>query len=385
MKKILWFLVFILFFGIVAAGAAEELVAKYHGNISIGGWVDGDELLGENGGFGLRVRSSGTGLYAVGKWGAGVIGSGESSGIEGYCTYLGSAVSGHNLHTKSKGYLGGVGIGVFGTGETYGVFGGSADGDGVYGKAFTSHKAGVRGIGGWGYGVYGEIDSSRGTAAVVGHDTASGDLFPEYAGVGVYGQGKSIGVFGRGKTEGVLGKSVDGTGVVGQSDNWNGIYGSTSNPNHAGVWGTNTTGIGVYGESTATSDTGHPGVKGYSKLGFGILGVSETPYIAGVFGLNNTLGGIGVEGNNTSLSGDGIGAKGYSTTGIGVSGQSESGLSGKFFGGKGVSIDKALRLVPRNDYPEDPEEGTLIVYKYNTTKQLRIFLNDQWRTLIEVQ
>ncbi len=103
------------------------------------------------------------------------------------------------------------------------------------------------------------------------------------------------------------------TGLYGESANF-AVYGlNEGGPNGAGYGGyfESTTGIGVFGSSTAVPSTTNPyvpGVYGYSERGAGVYGTSEGFLGYGVFG---------------ELSGNGVGVRGQAATGYGVLGVSD--------------------------------------------------------------
>jgi hypothetical protein len=101
-----------------------------------------------------------------------------------------------------------------------------------------------------------------------------------------------------------------------------GVYGQTSDPGGNAVFGLDnatTGGIGVIGESNATSGTSY-GVYALtaSTSGVGVLGISSATSgsTAGVFGANASSSGSGVIGNATSKTGQvqGVGGSAVSTT-----------------------------------------------------------------------
>ncbi|HTP11571.1 MAG TPA: hypothetical protein VMP08_25130, partial [Anaerolineae bacterium] len=149
--------------------------------------------------------SGGTGLF-----GQATAASGNTAGVFG----LANSPTGAGLWGRDN-----LGIGVFGE---------SAQGEGVRG---TSHNANHAGVVGWNdggnFGVYGFSTLQSG---VVGESTS---------GTGVYGH------------------STTGYGVVGFSADQTAVWGQTSTA--IGVYGTSTTYVGVWGEST-----GFEGVRGVS-------------------------------------------------------------------------------------------------------------------------
>lgn len=176
-----------------------------------------------------------------------------------------------------------------------------------------------------GYAVYGGSTSDTGYA-VHGENTGFGP--------GVRGDGKGTGV--RGRATGTGSKGVHGDNV-GQGY---GVFGETGSPTHAGVYGINSKGFGVWGQSFST-----PG-------GYGVVGDGTGSEYAGVLGRNKgSSDGIGVQGEGT------VGVAGVtdtgkhavlgqhygldSSSGNGVRGESARGYGGHFQGGKAQ-----LRLEP---------------------------------------
>ena len=133
-----------------------------------------------------------------------------------------------------------VPIGVSGTGSSYGVYGVSSSGYGVYGTG----SLGVYGVGG-SYGTYGYSSSGYGATGVsssgrgVYGTSGSGygvygiggpyGVFGNGSSYGVWGQSSYLGVYGNGTTYGVYGSSYSGEGVRGLSTYLTGVYGYSSN------------------------------------------------------------------------------------------------------------------------------------------------------------
>jgi hypothetical protein len=120
----------------------------------------------------------------------------------------------------------------------------------------------------------------------------------------------------------VWGESTGGLGVRGYTENLYAVYGSDGGTTQAQGYGgyfETTTGVGVYGYSSAESTAANalaPGVYGRSANGVGVYGVGESGR-SGVLG--ESVGGSGVHG--------------WSTSGNGVSGFSENDYAGYFSGG----------------------------------------------------
>jgi hypothetical protein len=138
--------------------------------------------------------------YTIGS-GSGVYGRTDGGGNAGYFEITNSGSSSHAVYASTDG-------------SGNGVYGESADGDGVYGFSNATSQAGVYGI----------------------NDNPQGD--------GVAGSSAS----GRG----VRGSSYTGTAVYAISGYGDGVYGQSSGEDKAGVFGYNNTagGYGIYGWST---------------------------------------------------------------------------------------------------------------------------------------
>jgi hypothetical protein len=115
--------------------------------------------------------------------------------------------------------------------------------------------------------------------------------------------------------------------------------------NNAGAMGAgyggyfvSSTGVGVFGRSTATATTQNvftPGVHGSSQFGVGVLGTSDSAFGAGVFG--NVATGTGVIGQS---SGDGLVGTGaaHGVRGISTSPAQGSGYGGHFTSSTGIGV-----------------------------------------------
>jgi hypothetical protein len=230
-----------------------------------------------------------------------------------------------------------------------GVFGESAQGEGVRG---TSHNANHAGVVGWNdggnFGVYGFSTLQSG---VVGESTS---------GTGVYGH------------------STTGYGVVGFSADQTAVWGQTSTA--IGVYGTSTTYVGVWGEST-----GFEGVRGVSHNAIhgGVVGVNDASG-TGIYGTTNAAhtftngaivgqstgdGGIGVIGQ-ADVGAGAYGVYGVSAGGYGVVGKSTTGYAGYFIGKVGITgADLAERFAAVDDNPIEP--GTVVVVDENQAGKIR--------------
>jgi hypothetical protein len=139
--------------------------------------------------------------------------------------YVDSAASGFGV-TATTSY-----IGVYGGGDSYGIYGYSGGGYGVVG---SSGYIGIYGSGG-SYGVYGA--SSSGYGMYANSSSSYGIYASSSTSFGVYGSSGYLGVYGTGTNYGVYGYSANGEGVYGQS-NYTAVY---------ALGGT----YGVYGQGTS--------------------------------------------------------------------------------------------------------------------------------------
>jgi hypothetical protein len=154
-------------------------------------------------------------------------------------------------------------------------------------------------------------------------------------------------------------ESTEGIGLHGAGRVY-GLYGTNTGAAQGSGYGgyfESTTGIGVYGQSTAQSSGNNlyaPGVQGHSTYGVGVYGTSDSAFSVGVFGRVAT--GYGVHGISDGIGTGGVGqaygvygasaaptqGSGYggyfvSNTGIGVHGESTAQLSGNNLYAPGVS------------------------------------------------
>lgn len=256
----------------------------------ISGTLPGPALIVTNtsgiGVYGAGNTSNGSGVYGVGN--VGVEGYSSSNiGVYGASSYIGvfgTTTNGTGVRGTSTG-----GYGVFGIStNNSAIYGTSTNSTGVRGEAVSQHGglftnssttgfAALQGIasGTPGYGIYGEGNSV-------------GIWGSTFNGTGV--RGATTGGYG------VHGYSVgNGTGVRGESSGGSGVYGLSTNDNGYGVFGENTTltGYGVLGVNNANS-TFARGVVGSSQNGQGVRGASTNGF--GVYGMAPTNG-VGVRGD----------------------------------------------------------------------------------------
>lgn len=122
-------------------------------------------------------------------------------------------------------------------------------------------------------GVYGESANYEGVRGVA-HNKEHGAVVGIHdGGIAVYGESATfVGVFGKGKGNGagVVGHSVGNAGVWGKSDGAFGVFGESAN-NYA-IKGVSTNSVGVYGESTNSA-----GLYGFSAQYDGVIGRTTNP------------------------------------------------------------------------------------------------------------
>ena len=173
--------------------------------------------------------------------GIGVMGTAKATNGTGVYGFAGSVV---------PSTLAPAGSGVYGSGPSYGVVGRSANGVGVHGQSTSggSTQPGVVGSSSGGSGVYGTSGSNAGVFA----DSVTG--------IAMYAQsGQSYGVLARGGSTqaSVYGdaSASQGPGVLGVAASNNaGVFGVSAG--NIGVYGTTTTGTGVFGHSSGTGAAG---------------------------------------------------------------------------------------------------------------------------------
>jgi hypothetical protein len=197
---------------------------------------------------------------------------------------------------------------------------------------------------------------------VSGEDTSNG-LGPTFGvygsslgGNGVYGTGPT-GVYGTGKTYGVFGLAD----TVNDGANY-GVYGKTIGTSGYGVFGT--VGFddidGVHGESSS-QNSGVAGLNFNSTSGYGVYGQAQSPGGIGVAGIDaDGTSGYGVYGQAASPGGIGGGFYNYST-GDALFAYNQSGGFAAFFDGD-VDVDGNLSKAGGSfkiDHPLDPADKYL--------------------------
>ena len=148
------------------------------------------------------------------------------------------------------------GVGVFGSGQNFGVFGKGVPNGGIAG-VFGQHNRG-------GVGIIGA--AMRGGTGIVGTSVSSlGNPLTLLNAAG----GSGTGVFGKsGSGLGVHGVSESNTAVFGKSGSGFGVHGDSES--NTAVFGKSGSGIGAHGDSD-----GSTGVLGTSESGFGVHGRSD--------------------------------------------------------------------------------------------------------------
>lgn len=205
----------------------------------------------------------------------------------------------------------------------------SADGWGVYA---VGTRRGVYGYSPYGVGVMGySLYGPRGGIGVSGSGLT-----------GVYGTGTDTGVSGNG-IRGVYGKGIFG------------VRGDSTTSDGYGVYGSNTSGIGVFGVySVSVGGEANAGVVGSSIAGSGVLGYSSKPTAPAIQGIH-TGDGPAIYGSSGGAypaieglridDGDAIG--GFAASGTGVLGSSDTGVgivarstSGNIFEGHSLPANR---------------------------------------------
>lgn len=261
-------------------------------------------------------------------------------GTTGFYTNASKLVYGVNVHGNECGVYGQcvrggsgsrapdvTGVGVYGFGESFGVFGN-----------------GTRGIA----GVFGQ--HNRGRVGVLGAAMRGGT---GVAGVSMRTVGNPLGTFGEripdkanGSGIGVFGSSGSGAGVRGTSTDGSG--GEFVSSTKSGVFGVSHSGIGVEGRSQEVA-----GVYGTSVSGSGGEFISDTK--SGVFGESDSH----------------FGVEGRSQAGIGVRGVSREDRGAVFESGKNVAQIRLVPQVQRTRFPKLPKAGKvgdLILIRYRTAR-----------------
>lgn len=285
----------------------------------------------------LKVTDAGPGVSPSGYAIKGITSYGSDSAVFGYGTAQldGTGIDGVTGYVESSQSVGVVGWSAStasGANTSYGVYGYSGTGNGVYGQSNSASVAsiyGVNNVGGtamYGFSAgQGVLGVSTATNGVVGITQTAGQSLPQAGVLGVdnsndettsgnYGVagmslnlGGGVGVYGSGRTGAVFTSTFDGpygTGVF--ANGFNGMYGSGSDA-----------GMGVIGE---TANGGGIGVFGLA------VGTTVGDSVGGVF---ESLG-----------SADALDADGSGNDGARLA--IASGEAGAFFGGSGNAAHPAL-------------------------------------------
>ncbi|HET9493721.1 MAG TPA: hypothetical protein VFR15_05780 [Chloroflexia bacterium] len=275
--------------------------------------------------------------------------------------YASSLVPGSTLTNNSSSNL----ITVNNTGTGAGMYGESAGGVGMrgvgnnqHGGLFTNNStigyAALQGIanGTPGYGIYGEGNSIGVWGSTLNGTGVRGATTDGY---GVHGYSIDGGTGVRGESvsfRGVHGRSAPaGTGVYGESPEGYGVSGTSTT--NLGVLGVSGSSYGVYG--TSTSGVGVFGQTGSSTGLSGVLGISP----ANSYGVRGQ-GGTGVAG--FTVVNDGVGVRGESPGGYGIYGWSSNGWAGWFAGNVNVTggCCEAAEGTFKIDHPLDPQNKYLV-------------------------
>ncbi len=247
---------------------------RLNGNVGIGTASPTAKLHVEN--------STGTGVYSYSSSGIGVWGEGITWGLYGTSTsntgVVGSSSSGYGVSGSGD-------YGVYGGGVSYGIYGTSSSGTGVYGSGNTY---GVYGSSSGGnnpkYGVFGYASAGNGYGA----QGARGEAYTT-------GGGNALGGYFYGSASGALSIGVYGDvgssgtyGVYGTGGNY-GVYGEAYSNGGAGVYASSSSGPGVValGGTNGVEATGV--TRGVYAIGgsYGVVGGASANGGAGVYGSNS--------------------------------------------------------------------------------------------------
>ncbi len=340
---------------------------------------------------GTATQHNTLGIYGLntGSQGVGMMGEATSQdgrGVVGTASFTGST---------------NTGIGVQGSGDT-----------GVYGSGLS---VGVRGGSAMGYGVIG-------LTGFVGSTSIPPPVFNGVAtSAGVYGASTgttpAVGVWGRGALTfpGVFGTNDIGTalygisGIPGGTTGTYGVYGVSNGINSngvfsaAGVFGSSITTTAVAGVSASPNDPAVYGVNtnsgagtwGQSKNGYGVYGYTERAEAAGVYGTNAAGGAavIGIGNSTQSPSGyfrndngflNAVGLQGQCNAGLGVVGYGRVGVYGAPLGNGGyagyfqgdVQVTGTLSAATKHfkiDHPLDPAHKYLVHASVESSEQLNTY------------
>jgi Chaperone of endosialidase len=244
-------------------GTRSQNEIGVYGQATNGGGVWGADTADGVGVLGSAQFNSGVGIGV-----AGVTFNDWVQPASGTYGVYGASIYGTGVYGQSSGNAEATG-GVVGINESS-----SSGGNGVYGQATAGY-----GVSGYdttdGFGVYGSSVSGTGVYGLASGSTVSGvEGYNSSTGNGVYGVATGgYGVSGRDTTTGygVYGSSSSGTGVYGTSTSNNGMEGVTASSSASGVWGNNTNSGGGYGVAGTTTGSGF-GIYGSNTSGSGWAG-----------------------------------------------------------------------------------------------------------------
>lgn len=321
--------------------------------------------------------------YALGlRPGAQVIGSVVDASLLVQNTAAGGFGYGVFVQTDStsSGATGVMGYAAATSGVTYGVYGrsNSPNGTGVYGihQASSGSAPGIHGV------TWSTSDDAVAILGEVPFSSLPGATSIAVRGLNKGTGGTGIGVWGShdGGGWGVYGTTVSGVGVYGQST-------ATSGTTY-GVVGesTSTSGSGVRGVATAASGITN-GVVGesLSSSGRGVYGVayatSGTTY--GVWGASTSPSGTGVYGQSTATSGATYGVRGKSSSSNGYGGYFENTSDGiaLYAEGNGNGRNKAALRVNNTN----TSQGMAAYFTNNSGFHTAHFYNAQSGNVLYLQ
>ncbi|MEP7264497.1 MAG: tail fiber domain-containing protein [Bacteroidota bacterium] len=260
----------------VPAGTTSR-VARWNGTAYVAGKIyDNNTNVGIgaiNTGFAFNVNTpagksginvTNGGITCANTIGNGMTCSGISYGVDATATDGNTAVRG----TCTDGYgIAGFGfVGTYGSGSSYGAYGYSTGGYGVYGSGSTGvYGSGATGIYGSGtsYGVYGAATNN-----------------------GVYGSGVN-GIYGTGTSYGVLGQSTSNVGVGGTSSSYRGVEGISVN--FQGGYFSSSANNGLWARTFSTAAGVYAGVFEGSVYTFGTYSASDGNLKKNIRDVDNAL------------------------------------------------------------------------------------------------
>jgi hypothetical protein len=228
---------------------------------------------------GLKLTSSSTAgtasnyssVLELQRTGANANSSVQTNGLRSWVTNTGTSSQNVGGHFVASG--GTFNYGILSEGTTYGVFGTSAGGHGVWGVTTSGDfMSGVYGQNtlttGTGYGVRGDAQGAKSVG--YGVFGTSNNATTNY---GVYGSGSTYGVYGTGNSYAIYGSSTaDGAQVI--RANHNGAGGTTAYGMYSNLTGANTNNYGLYVNVT-TATNQYAIVTSSGRSGFGTITPSD--------------------------------------------------------------------------------------------------------------